>query len=108
MARRRVIAGLVLSGLGLVSVGTARGVAAPAPQTGHADATVTLPKIVITDPTGSAHTVELGSVGSGAVTDTGLLASLGLRGAALLGTPLPDWQVDSGSGPMTGDSSVPL
>ena len=104
----RSLPGVVLAGVLIGAVGTAGGATPPAPETGHAAATVTLPRVTVVDASGATHAVELGTVGSSAVTDATLLASLGLTGTSVLGTALPSWQVDSAGGPVTGDQQVPI
>lgn len=101
----RAITGLVLIGFGVTTIGAAS--ANPAtPDTGQAVTSIQLPSITVTDAAGNDHTINLGALTATALTDSTLLASLGVNGGSLLGAGLPGWAVDTTSGPQNSDHDI--
>lgn len=97
-----------MASLGLVGGAVAAsGATTPAPDTGSATSTITLPALTITDASGVAHVVSLGAITSNASTDL-LLASLGLADGNVLGSALPGWTASTSGGSQSGDHSVPV
>lgn len=104
----RAVIALVVTAVGLVTVGAASGTNPPTPDTGQAITSIQLPRVTVTDAAGNAHTVDLGALTAQALTDTSLLATLGVSGGSLLGTSLPGWAVDSSGGPQNADHDIAL
>jgi len=103
----RAITGVVLLGFGLTAIGAADATT-PTPDTGQAVTSIHLPSITVTDAAGGTHTVDLGALTATALTDTNLLASLGVDGGNLLGASLPGWAVDTSGGPQNSDHDISL
>src|SRR4051794_4232560 len=106
-AIRRIVSIGMIGGLVAVGAG-ASGSPAPTPQTGTSSTGLTLPQVTVTDPTGVSHTVTLGTVSAAASTAGAALARIGLAGAQVAGTALPDWNVDNNSSTPSGDHKVPV
>jgi hypothetical protein len=105
---RRVLAAVVGAALLTGAVG-ANGATTPTPQTGSATTAITLPTLTLTDPTGVTHTIAFGTLTAAATTLDKALASIGLKGATVAGSAVPDWSVQSGtSDPASGDHSLPV
>jgi hypothetical protein len=105
---RRAVIGLVLVSVGFAAIGAADGANPPTPDTGQAVTSIQLPRITVTDAGGTTHTVDLGALTAQALTDTGLLASLGVNGGAVLGGALPGWTIDTTGGPQSADHDIAL
>src|SRR3954465_9076894 len=105
--RRRVVSVGLVAGLAAVPAG-ARGAPTPTPQTGTSSTGLTLPQVTVTDPSGVSHAVTLGTISAAASTAGAALARIGLAGAQVAGTALPDWSVDNTSPVPSGDHSVPV
>jgi hypothetical protein len=92
----RSITALIVTTVVLGTIGIAGGSNPPTPQTGQATTVIQFPRIAITDAAGVVHTIDLGALTAQALTDTDLVASLGV-GA---------WSVDSSGGPQSGDHDL--
>ncbi|HMC42952.1 MAG TPA: hypothetical protein VKI20_08065 [Acidimicrobiales bacterium] len=74
---------------------------------GKATAAVVLPSVTVTDPTGAALPVALGTVSTSATSKTPLQALLNVQGFSALGQNGPSYAIDSASGPKSGELTVP-
>src|SRR3954470_17294686 len=106
MRRRLVSIGLV-GGLVAIAAG-ASGAPTPTPQTGTSSTGLSLPQVTVIDPSGVSRTVTLGTISAAATTAGAALARIGLAGAQVAGTALPDWSVDNNSSVQSGDHGVPV
>src|SRR3954462_7738350 len=104
--RRRIVSMGLVGGLVAIAAG-ASGAPTPTPQTGTSSTGVTLPQAPVIAPTGVSHTVTLGTISAAATTAGAALARIGLAGAQVAGTALPDWSVDNTSPVPSGDHAVP-
>lgn len=112
MRRRRIdharlVAAAAITAVVVGSVG-AHGAPAPQPNTGSAATVLALPTLTVTDASGVAHTVALGSISATATTVDQVLGRLGLDGVDLLGATPPGWSVDTSNGDKTGDYTLPV
>src|SRR5947209_202554 len=106
-AVRRIVSIGMVGGLVAVAAG-ASGSPAPTPKTGTSSTGLTLPHVTVVDPSGVSHTVNLGTISAAASTAGAALARIGLTGAQVAGTALPDWNVDNTSPTPSGDHNVPV
>ena len=92
----RIVTALIVTAAGIGTIGVAGGSNPPSPNTGQATTTIQLPRIEITDASGTVHTIDLGALTAQALTDNGAAASLGVLG----------WSKDSQGGPQSGDQDL--
>lgn len=69
---------------------------------------ISLPSVTVTDPTGVAHSVSLGTLTAKSQSLPQLLSSLTVGGTSLLGQTVPSQTFSTSSGPQSGSYSVPV
>ena len=92
----RALTALIVTAVSISTIGVAGGSNPPSPNTGQATTTIQLPRIEITDASGTVHTIDLGALTAQALTDNGAAASLDALG----------WSKDSQGGPQSGDQDL--
>lgn len=92
----RTLTALIVTAVGISTIGVAAGSNPPTPDTGQAITTIQLPRISVTDASGTVHTVDLGALTAQALTDSDVAATLAVLG----------WSKDTQNGPQSGDADL--